>query len=60
MIDIILAKNKVFQVWQAEDRDSFVPPFPAGQLVKKRRSRRRADSPPSASDAADQRAVTSP
>ena len=57
VIDTVLAKDKEFQAWRAEHPDSFVPPSPANQPVKKRRSRRRADSQPSAVDAADERAV---
>ena len=57
VIDTVLAKDKEFQAWRAENSDSFVPLSAANQPVKKRRNRRRADSQPSAVDAADERAV---
>jgi len=58
VIDTVLAKDKEFQAWRAEHTASFVPPSPAGQPVKKRRSRRRTESPPAAPDAAAEPSVT--
>ena len=52
VIDTVLAKDKEFLAWRAENRTSFVPPPPANQPVRKRRSKRRADSQPSAPEAA--------
>ena len=52
VIDTVLAKDKEFLAWRAENRTSFVPPPPANQPVRKRRSKRRAESPPSAAEAA--------
>src|SRR3989304_1555096 len=52
VIDTVLAKDKEFQAWRAENSNSFVPPPPAGQPVRKRRSNRRADVQPSAPEAA--------
>ena len=57
VIDTVLAKDKEFQAWRAENNNSFVPPSPAGQAVKKRRNRRRADAPPSTADATGERSV---
>ena len=57
VIDTVLAKDKEFQAWRAENSNSFVPPSPAGQAVKKRRNRRRADAPPSTADATGERSV---
>ena len=47
VIDTVLAKDKEFLAWRAENRTSFVPPPPANQPVRKRRSKRRADLQPS-------------
>ena len=52
VIDTVLAKDKEFLAWRAENSTSFVPPPPASQPVKKRRSMRRADSQPSGAEAA--------
>ncbi len=52
VIDTVLAKDKEFLAWRVEHRTSFVPPPPANQPVRQRRSRRRADSQPSAAEAA--------
>ena len=48
VIDTVLAKDKEFQAWRVEHSDSFVPASPAGRPVKTHRSRRQADSAPSA------------
>jgi len=48
VIDTVLAKDKEFLAWRAENRTSFVPPPPTNQPVRKRR----ADSQPSAAEAA--------
>lgn len=48
LIDTILAKDKEYLAWRAEHSDSFVPPPPTEQPVRKRRPRRRADTPASA------------
>ena len=52
VIDTVLAKDKEFLAWRAENRASFVPPPPASQPVRKRRSRRRAEAQPSAAEPA--------
>ena len=57
VIDTVLAKDKEFQAWRTEHTDSFVPPSPANQPVKKRRCRRRVDLQQPAVEAADERAV---
>ena len=44
VIDTVLAKDKEFQAWRAENKASFVPPPPASQSPRKRRQRRRVDS----------------
>jgi hypothetical protein len=51
VIDTVLAKDKEFLAWRAENSTSFVPPPPVNQPVKRRRSKRRADSQPSAAEA---------
>ena len=48
VIDTVLAKDKEFLAWRAENSASFVPPPPASQPVRKRRSRRRAEAHSSA------------
>ena len=57
VIDTVLAKDKEFQAWRVEHSDSFVPPSPARQPAKPHRSRRRADSTPSAAHSSDERAA---
>src|SRR3954453_16767374 len=57
VIDTVLAKDKEFQAWRAENSNSFVPPSPAVQAVKKRRNRRRADAPAYTAETADERSV---
>lgn len=57
VIDTVLAKDKEFQAWRAENSASFVPSPPAGQSVKKRRNRRRADSHLSTAEAVDERSA---
>lgn len=52
VVDTVLAKDKEFLAWRAENRTSFVPPPLANQPVRKRRSKRRADSQPSAPETA--------
>ena len=52
VIDAVLAKDKEFLAWRAENSASFVPPPPANQPVRKSRPKRRADSQPSAAEAA--------
>ena len=52
VIDSVLAKDKEFLAWRAENNASFVPPPPANQAVRKSRSKRRAGSQPSAADTA--------
>ena len=52
VIDTVLAKDKEFLAWRAENRTSFVPPPPANQPVRRRRSKRRADLQPSGPEAA--------
>ncbi len=52
VIDTVLAKDKEFLAWRTENNASFVPLPPANQPVRKRRSKRRADSQPSAAEAA--------
>ena len=44
VIDTVLAKDKEFVAWRAENNASFVPPPPSGQPVRRRRSKRRADT----------------
>ena len=58
LIDTVLAKDKEFQAWRSEHSDSFAPPSSADQSVKKRPSRRRADSVTRPADASSERAVT--
>ena len=48
VIDTVLAKDKEFLAWRAENSASFVPPPPANQPVRKRRAGRRAEAHPSA------------
>ena len=52
VIDAVLAKDREFLAWRAENSASFVPPPPANQPVRKSRPKRRADSHPSAAEAA--------
>jgi hypothetical protein len=52
VIDTVLAKDKEFQAWRAENSASFVPSPPASQPVPKRRTRRRADLQPPAAESA--------
>jgi hypothetical protein len=52
VIDAVLAKDKEFLAWRAENNASFVPPPPANQPVRKSRSKRRADPQPSGAEAA--------
>ena len=52
VIDTVLAKDKEFLAWRAENSASFVPSPPVGQPVHKRRTRRRADLQPSAKESA--------
>lgn len=51
VIDTVLAKDKEFLAWRAENSASFVPPTPANQPLRQRRARRRADSQSSAAEA---------
>ena len=48
VVDTVLAKDKEFLAWRAENSASFVPPRPASQPVHTRRSRRRVDPESSA------------
>ena len=50
VIDTVLAKDKEFLAWRAENSASFVPSPPANQPVRKRRSRRRAEAPSSTAE----------
>jgi hypothetical protein len=52
VIDTVLAKDKEFLAWRAENCASFVPPPPAGQPVRRRRARRRAEAPSSVAEPA--------
>jgi hypothetical protein len=52
VIDTVLAKDKEFLAWRAENRASFVPPPPAGHPVRERRARRRAEAQASAAEPA--------
>jgi len=52
VIDTVLAKDKEFLAWRAENSASFVPPPPTNQPVRKRRSRRRAEAPSSTTESA--------
>jgi hypothetical protein len=38
VIDTVLAKDKEFLAWRAENSSSFVPPPPANQPVRRRRA----------------------
>jgi hypothetical protein len=51
-IDTVLAKDKEFLASRAENSASFVPPPPASQPVRKRRSKRRVEAQPSAAESA--------
>ena len=44
VIDTVLAKDKDFLAWRAENSASFVPPLPVSRPFQKRRPRRRAES----------------
>ena len=58
VIDTVLAKDKEFVAWRAENSASFVPPPPSGPPVRRRRSKRRAETPQSAVEpAAEQSAA---
>ena len=58
VIDTVLAKDKEFVAWRAENSASFGPPPPSGQPVRRRRSKRRAEAPQSAAEpAAEQSAA---
>jgi len=48
VVDTVLAKDKEFQAWRADNTASFVPPPPAGQPPRKRRVKRLSDSQPAA------------
>ncbi len=50
VIDTVLAKDKEFLAWRAENSASFVPPPPAGQPVRRRRARRRAEAQPATAE----------
>jgi hypothetical protein len=52
VIDTVLAKDKEFLAWRAENSASFVPSPPASQPAPKRRTRRRPDLQPSAAESA--------
>ena len=52
VIDTVLAKDKEFLAWRAENSASFVPPPPAGQPVRRRRARRRAEAQASVAEPA--------
>jgi hypothetical protein len=52
VIDTVLAKDKEFLAWRAENSASFVPPPPASQPVRKRRARRRAEAQASVAEPA--------
>ena len=52
VIDTVLAKDKEFLAWRAENSASFVPPPPASQPVRRRRAKRRAEAQPTAAESA--------
>ena len=52
VIDTVLAKDKEFVAWRAENSASFVPSPPSNQAVRKRGSRRRAEAPSSTAESA--------
>lgn len=52
VIDTVLAKDKEFLAWRAENSSSFVPPPPANQPVRRRRARRRAEAQSSVAEPA--------
>ena len=52
VIDTVLAKDKEFLAWRAENSASFVPPPPASQPVRRRRAKRRAEAQPTAVESA--------
>lgn len=57
VIDTVLARDKEFVAWRAENSASFVPPSPPGQPVRRRRSKRRAETPQSAVEPAAEQSV---
>ena len=52
VIDTVLAKDKEFLAWRAENSASFVPPPPASPPVRRRRAKRRAEAQPAAAESA--------
>ena len=58
VIDTVLAKDKEFVAWRAENSASFVPSPPSNQAVRKRRSRRRAEPPSSTAESAAEPSAT--
>jgi hypothetical protein len=54
VIDTMLAKDKEFLNWRAEHGESFVPPAPAPQPPRRRRSTRRADPAATSPKAAEE------
>lgn len=52
VIDTVLAKDKEFLAWRAENSASFVPPPPASQPVRRRRAKRRAEAQPTGVESA--------
>ena len=57
VIDTVLAKDKEFLAWRAENSASFVPSPQVSQPVRKRRSRRRAESQASTADSSAESSV---
>ena len=44
VVDTVLAKDKEFQAWRAENTSSFVPPPPTAQPPQKRRVKRQSET----------------
>ena len=46
VVDTVLAKDKEFQTWRAQNTASFAPPLSTAQPTRKRRTKRQSDSQP--------------
>ena len=60
VVDTVLAKDKEFQAWRAENTASFVPPPLTGQPARTRRVNRHLGSQPAAPASPDKAAVAHP
>ena len=60
VVDTVLAKDKEFQAWRAENAASFVPASPTAHPARTRRVKRQSDSQPVAPTFPDKPTVAHP